>query len=289
MKSLSKICFGCEPLGGVDSGNVDLDEITKAIYKAIDLGVNFFDTAGVYGLGLSEKRLSKILGNLRNNVVIATKGGLSWKKSSSKRSIVIKDSSPIAIRRDVENSLLRLKLECLPIFYVHWPDENTPIQNTFFELLKLKNEGKIMSIGCSNFSVHQLKEACKTTQIDYLQLPINLLSGKFNDEISQICTKNEIKLIAYNVLENGLLTGKLDRNSTFPENDRRSRLPLFKGKKFINVLKRIEELRIEAEKNNSTLLQYSINWVLMQKNLSSVIIGIKNSEQIIENCSIIKN
>ena len=76
--------MGGEPLGGVDSGNVDLDEITKAIHKAIDLGVNFFDTAGVYGLGLSEKRLSKILGNLRNNVVIATKGGLSWKKSSPK-------------------------------------------------------------------------------------------------------------------------------------------------------------------------------------------------------------
>lgn len=289
MKSLSKICFGCEPLGGVDSGNVDLDEITKAIHKALDLGVNFFDTAGVYGLGLSEERLSKILGNLRNKVVIATKGGLSWKKSSTKRSDVFKDSSPIAIRRDVEKSLLRLRLECLPIFYVHWPDENTPIQNTFFELLKLKNEGKIMSIGCSNFSVHQLSEACKITKVDYLQLPINLLSGKLNDEISQFCTNNKIKLIAYNVLENGLLSGKLNKNSFFPENDRRSRLPLFKGEKFINVLKRIDELRIEAEKNNNTLLQYAINWVLVQKNLCSVIIGIKNSEQIIENCSFVKN
>ena len=289
MISLSKICFGCEPLGGVDSGNIDLDEITKAIHKALDLGVNFFDTAGVYGLGLSEERLSKILGNLRSKVIIATKGGLSWKKSSSKRSVVVKDSSPIAIRRDVENSLLRLRLECLPIFYVHWPDENTPIQNTFFELLKLKNEGKIMSIGCSNFSVNQLSEACKTTQVDYLQLPLNLLSSKINDEISQICTNKRIKLIAYNVLENGLLTGKLDQNSSFPENDRRSRLPLFKGEKFINVLKKIEELRIEAEKNNNTLLQYSINRILMQKNLCSVIIGIKKSAQIIENCSFVKN
>ncbi len=289
MISLSKICFGCEPLGGVDSGNVDLDEITKAIHKALDLGVNFFDTAGVYGLGLSEERLSKILGNLRSKVIIATKGGLSWKKSSTKRSVVVKDSSPIAIRRDVENSLLRLRLECLPIFYVHWPDENTPIQNTFFELLKLKNEGKIMSIGCSNFSVNQLSEACKTTQVDYLQLPLNLLSSKINDEISQICNNKRIKLIAYNVLENGLLTGKLDQNSSFPENDRRSRLPLFKGEKFINVLKKIEELRIEAEKNNNTLLQYSINRILMQKNLCSVIIGIKNSKQIIENCSLVKN
>ena len=81
-----------------------------------------------------------------------------------------------------------------------------------------------------------------------MQLPINLLSGKFNDEISEMCTKNRIKLIAYNVLENGLLTGKLDRNSTFPENDRRSRLPLFKGKKFINVLKKIEELKLKLKK-----------------------------------------
>ena len=287
MKKLSLICFGCEPLGGVDSGNVSFDEIEKAIFKALDLGVNFFDTAGAYGLGLSEERLSKILGSQRHEVVIATKGGLSWKKSNSQRSVVIKDSSPNAIRRDVESSLTRLRLECLPIFFVHWPDNNTPIEDTFIELSKLKNEGKINSIGCSNFSAQQLSIACKASQVEYLQLPINLLSGKLDSDISKICTSNKIKVIAYNILENGLLTGKINKNTNFPNNDRRSRLPLFKGVEFINVLNRIEELKVKAIENNGNLLKYSINWVLMQKNISSVIIGIKNSEQIKENYSTI--
>jgi aryl-alcohol dehydrogenase-like predicted oxidoreductase len=289
MKKLSLICFGCEPLGGVDSGNVNFDEIEKAIYKALELGVNFFDTAGVYGLGLSEERLSKILGSRRHEVVIATKGGLSWKKSTSKRSVVIKDSSPTAIRRDVESSLSRLRLECLPIFFVHWPDNNTPIEDTFIELSKLKNEGKINSIGCSNFSAHQLRAACKASQVDYVQLPINILSGGLGSDISKICTNNKIKVIAYNILENGLLSGKLDKNTNFPENDRRSRLPIFQGVEFINVLNRVEKLKVKAVENNLNLLQYSINWVLMQKNISSVIIGIKNPEQIKENCSAIIN
>ena len=289
MKSLSAICFGCEPLGGVDSGNVDLDEIKKAIYKALDLGVNFFDTAGAYGLGLSEERLSKILGSRRHEVVIATKGGLSWKKSTSVRSVVVKDSSPTAIRQDVESSLSRLRLDCLPIFFVHWPDKNTPIEDTFIELSKLKNEGKINSIGCSNFSAHQLRAACIASQVDYVQLPINLLSGRLDSDISKICTNNKIKVIAYNILENGLLSGKLDKNTNFPENDRRSRLPLFQGSEFINVLNRVEELKVKAVENNHNLLQYSINWVLMQKNISSVIVGIKNTEQIKENCSAIIN
>ena len=287
MKSLSPICFGCEPLGGTDSGDVDLSEIKKAIYKALDLGVNFFDTAGAYGLGLSEERLSKILGNRRHEVVIATKGGLSWKKSPSVRSVVIKDSSPAAIRRDVESSLSRLRLESLPIFFVHWPDNNTPIEDTFIELLKIQNEGKIKSIGCSNFSAQQLSAACSISQVDYLQLPINILNGELDSEVSDICTKNKIKVIAYNILENGLLTGKLDKNSNFPENDRRSRLPLFKGIEFINALSRVEELKVKAVENNNNLLKYSINWVLMQKNISSVIIGIKNPVQIEENCSAI--
>ena len=289
MKSLSSICFGCEPLGGTDSGVVDLDEIKKAIHKALDLGVNFFDTAGVYGLGLSEERLSKILGRQRHEVVIATKGGLSWKKSNSIRSVIIKDSSPAAIRRDVESSLSRLRLECLPIFFIHWPDINTPIEDTFIELLKMQKEGKINSIGCSNFSADQLKTACSSSQVDYVQLPVNLISGGIDDEVSSICANNKIKVIAYNVLENGLLTGKLDKNSSFPQSDRRSRLPLFKGNEFINALDIVEKLKIKAIEKNYNLLQYSINWALMQKNISSVIIGIKNTYQIEENWSAILN
>jgi aryl-alcohol dehydrogenase-like predicted oxidoreductase len=283
MKSLSSLCFGCEPLGGTDVGNLDLSAVKKAIHIALDLGVNFFDTAGVYGLGLSEKRLSAILGNRRKDLVIATKGGLSWEKSVSGRSIIIKNSSPTAIRKDVESSLRRLRLDCLPIFFVHWPDIKTPIEDTFVEVFNLQNEGKIQFIGCSNFSAEQIQKACSISKVDYLQLSINLFSNTLNSDISDICERNGIKVIAYNILANGLLTGKLNKNSKFKENDRRSRLPLFKGVKFLNALKKVKKFKIKASENNSNLLNYSINWALKKKNVYSVIIGIKNPKQIKQN------
>jgi len=285
--SVSSICFGCEPLGGVDWGNIDINSIKKAIYKGLDLGVNFFDTAGVYGLGLSEERLSKILGVSRHDVVIATKGGLSWKLKSSGRAIVRRDSSPSSIRKDVETSLQRLRLERLPIFYVHWPDNITPITDTFFELEKIRKEGKIKSIGCSNFSVHQIEEACSVSKVEYIQQPINLLDGLLDKNIEKICTQQRIKVIAYNVLAFGLLSGKYQKNSYFSENDRRSRLDLFKGDNFENALRVVEKLKIEASENDRTILQHSISWVLSQKNVASAIVGIKNPNQMEENWSAI--
>ncbi len=287
-KKISKICFGCEPLGGVDWGNVNIHHIRDAIYKSLDLGVNFFDTAAVYGLGLSEERLSKILGQQRHDVVIATKGGLAWENGKKYgRATIVRDSSPKAIRGDVESSLKRLRLEVLPIFYIHWPDKNTLIEDTFDELMSLKYDGKIESIGCSNFSAQQLQQACNTSQVDYIQMPVNILRGKMDQNISNICTENNIEVIAYNVLANGLLTGKYDENSCFLENDRRSRLSLFKGREYIQALDTIEELKIEAAKNDNSILQYAINWTLDQRNVSSVVLGVKNTQQIEDNWSAI--
>lgn len=283
MKNLSPICFGCEPLGGTDNGYFNYTSISKAINIAIDLGINFFDTAGVYGLGLSEKRLSKILGKRRHNLMIATKGGLSWNKVKSGRSVIVTDSSPLAIRKDVESSLSRLGLETLPIFFIHWPDKKTAFEETFTELVNLKNEGKIRAIGCSNFSAQQLQEACTFSKIDYLQIPINLLNNPLSTDISKICDENKIKIVAYNTLAHGLLAGKLNQNSVFLENDRRSRLSLFKGAEFINALKKVDDLKLLCINLNTNLLQYSISWVLKQQNVCSAIIGIKDHHQVKEN------
>ena len=285
MKNLPPICFGCEPLGGTDWGDVNMDDMKQAIHAALDLGVNFFDTAGVYGLGLSEERLSKILGDHRHDVVIATKGGLSWNSDNLGRASIHKDSSSSAIRKDVESSLRRLRLECLPIFYIHWPDENIPFSETFGELEKIRDEGKIESIGCSNFSVSQMKEASSISKIKYTQLPINILSGALDKDIEDICTKKEIAIIAYNVLANGLLSGKYHKDSIFPKNDRRSHLPLFRGALYHEALETIKELKVRASCNDMSISQYAINWTLSQPNILSAIVGIKNSQQIKDNWS----
>jgi aryl-alcohol dehydrogenase-like predicted oxidoreductase len=287
---LSPICFGCEPLGGTDWGDVNILDIERAIHRALELGVNFFDTAAIYGLGQSEKRLSHILGEYRHEVVIATKGGLSWNHSnSSERAIVSRDISPIAIQKDIENSLRRLRLDCLPIFFIHWPGSIIQIQTTFEVLMRMHIDGKIASIGCSNFSKKQVEAACSVADVRYIQIPLNILSGQIDEDIVSICKKYNIKIIVYNVLASGLLTGKYDNQSKFPSNDRRSRLPLFQGKQYLDALSRIAELRMHSEMSKRTLAQNAIHWVLKQPNVVSAILGIKNSKQIEENCAAVTN
>src|SRR5690348_16088167 len=171
---LSRICFGCEPLGGTDWGEVDVSAIADAVEAALEAGINFFDTAAVYGLGLSEERLSAILGERRHDVVIATKGGLTWTMGAAGgRATVSRDSSLRELQLGVEGSLRRLRLEWLPVYYIHWPDPRTELRYSFEFLMKLKAEGRIGRIGCSNFSAAQIRAASDVSDVSLVQLPLN--------------------------------------------------------------------------------------------------------------------
>lgn len=282
MKSvISPLCFGCEALGGTDWGNSDLGSIEKAISRAVEIGVNFFDTAQVYGLGLSETRLAKALGNNRHDLIIATKGGLEWQtRSRNSRATVTRNSRPDFIVKGVEQSLRRLSIDTIPIYYVHWPDESTPFQHTFDALDRLKDEGKIRSIGCSNFTLAQINQVLQHTTIDYLQVPFSLFQRDILGHFSSFCEANSISVIAYNVLYSGLLSGKYDETSKFLANDRRSRLPSFQGDTFGALLKKADSFRVAAQKHNMDLIGYSIAWVLQHEFVGSVITGIKDVKQL---------
>jgi aryl-alcohol dehydrogenase-like predicted oxidoreductase len=284
---LSKICFGCEPLGGTDWGQIDVSDIASAISRALELGVNFFDTADVYGLGVSETRLSEFLGAKRHEVVIATKGGLSWTDApSGGRAIISRDSSPKYLRGAVEASLRRLRLDCIPVYFIHWPDPNTEIRSTFECLAKLRDEGKIGYIGCSNFSAAQVKEACEVSEVSLVQLPMNLLGEDMDADMAEWVQMKSIGVVAYNVLANGLLTGKYNENSRFPSNDRRSRLPLFQGDAYRRALQQVADISAAAQAENLTCAQYAISRVLRRAGVVSAILGIKNSQQLEENCRV---
>ena len=281
---ISRICFGCEPLGGADWGPVSVPDIASAISRALELGVNFFDTADVYGLGMSETRLSEILGARRHDVVIATKGGLSWREATSGgRATVSRDSSPAYLRTAVEASLRRLRLDRLPVYFIHWPDPGTEIRYTFEFLSKLKAEGKIGHIGCSNFSAAQVRAACEVSEVSFVQLPVNLLDDDIELEMAELVKQKAIGVVAYNVLANGLLTGKYNANSRFSQDDRRSRLPLFQGEAFRRALQQVAEISVRAETENLTCAQYAISSVLRRGDVVSAILGVKNREQIEEN------
>jgi aryl-alcohol dehydrogenase-like predicted oxidoreductase len=288
LKSLSKICFGCEPLGGEDWGRVDIDEIAAAIDVALDLGVNCFDTADVYGLGLSETRLSKLLGPRRHDVVIATKGGLSWQDNpAGGRAIVSRDSSPKYLEAAVEASLRRLRIDTLPIYFIHWPDPNTDIRLSFACLSRLQAKGKLGRIGCSNFNVSQLRLACEVADISYVQMPLNILSVDPDAEFREEVCRRRLGVFAYNALANGMLTGKFGRSARFPENDRRSRLPMFSGAAFEQAIKKVSEIEKLALATGVTCAQYVISKVVARPEVVSVVLGIKTEEQAKENCAVL--
>jgi len=282
--SVSRFCFGCEPLGGADWGDdVDVVEIEEAIELALDRGVNFFDTADVYGLGLSEIRLSEILGARRHDLVIATKGGVSWKKQKNGRAITRIDCSPGYIRAAVEKSLVRLRLERIPVYYIHWPQQDRDIAEAVETLYELQQSGKIGVIGCSNFSEQQLQRALEFAPVRLLQIPVNVLIDEPSPGIVDISRKSGIGIVGYNVLASGLLTGKYDVNSVFPVTDRRSRLPQFSGEGLRASIKRVEELRIEAKRSGLSLAQYAIKQALDKPGVEAAIVGIKRSRQFMEN------
>lgn len=285
--NFSKICFGCEPLGGFNWGNVNLSQIEKAISISIDLGINFFDTADVYGLGLSEKRLSRILGEKRHEMIIATKGGVSWKKKGSKI-ITSRNISAKYIRLAVEDSLRRLRLDILPVYFIHWPDNKSDILETFSLLARLQEEQKIGLIGCSNFSYEEIQKALKVSDISLIQAPLNIIDGMPDKKILKLCTKKDIKIVAYNVLYSGLLSGKYNEDSKFLKNDRRSRLKSFSKKNLKENFKIINKLKEKSEKTNQSLLKLSLDWPFKNENVLSLITGIKNSKQIIENVMALK-
>lgn len=283
---VSNICFGCEPLGGADWGEVDVVAIAGAVERALELGVNFFDTADVYGLGLSEIRLSEILGTKRHDVVIATKGGMSWQHSmSGGRATIRRNSSPEYLRGAVEASLRRLRLERLPIYFIHWPDPYTDVRATFEFLDRMQDAGKIGWIGCSNFSAVQVSQACQAAEVSYVQLPLNILGDDMDPSMQQVVHDNDIGVVAYNVLANGLLTGKYGPSASFPENDRRSRLSLFQGEAYRQALSRVREIAAAAEVEGLTCAQYSIAKVVGRAEVTSAILGIKSRRQIEENCA----
>jgi aryl-alcohol dehydrogenase-like predicted oxidoreductase len=276
--NFSRICFGCEPLGGFNWGDVDIHQIEKAINLSLDLGLNFFDTADVYGLGLSEERLSSILGSRRHDLIISTKGGVSWKKKGLEIE-TSRNSSKNYIRSAVEKSLKRLKIDILPVYFVHWPDNFSNIEETFSMLNELQDEEKIGLIGCSNFTPIDIKKALNVCDLSLIQLPMNSIIELPDQETLNICKEFKIKILAYNVLASGMLSGKFDYSAKFPETDRRHRLEDFSSTHFSKQLKKVEILKVKAKKKNLSLLDFSIQWALRHENVLSVITGIKNLDQ----------
>jgi aryl-alcohol dehydrogenase-like predicted oxidoreductase len=282
---VSAIGFGCWEMGGNQYGVVEDSEEVRAVHRAIDLGVTLFDTAAIYGHGHSEEVLGRALGNRRNDVVLVTKGGLSWEVvgGPSRR-----DSSRGAILQGLEDSLRRLGTDHVDLFLIHWPDVNTPFEETMGALNELIRTGKTRYVGVSNFSAEQLRRCRPLAPICANQVGYNLFDRRWERQMFPAARELGIGIMAYGPMAHGLLTGALTRDTTFLDWDWRSKgtafgQALFTGENFPRNLEVVDQLKRVAEGLGTTLPKLAIAWVLNHPAVSVALAGTRTPAEIEHN------
>ncbi len=273
---VSRIGFGCAPMGGYDYGRVNDEDSILAIHTALDGGINFFDTADVYGFGHAEEVLGKALGNDRKNAIVATKFGFAWNSAGK----VSRDCSPQRLVKAIEDSLRRLGLDVIPLYQMHCIDENVPLVGTLEALAKCQKEGKVNWIGLSNVEPDVLEEAQRVCKVVSIQSSYNLLRRQVEENLLFSCRRKGTAFLAHTPLARGFLTGKYDAHHAFKEPDTRSKSTYFSSE--LNIEKRDVLYRVNkcAEKYNKTSTQIALRWILDNPVVTSLILGIKNESQV---------
>jgi len=281
---VSRLAFGGEPLGGADWGKVDEAQAEAAVERALELGINFFDTADVYGLGRAEERLARALGHKRHEVVIVSKFGVNWEVDpQGGRARTFLDASPRRVVEALEKSLRRLHVDCLPLYLIHWPDPNTPLADTLEALEKCRQAGKVRYIGVSNFPAPLIREAHRRLSLGAVEFSYNLLQHRTDAEVLTCCQELGLSGVAYGCLAQGLLTGKYGAESRFDEGDRRHRLQHFQGETLRKNLEIVERVKQMSTRYDKSPAQLAIQWVLETPAIACAIVGAKSPVQMDDN------
>jgi len=259
---VSRIAIGTWAIGGWMWGGTDEAESVSTIQAALNHGITVVDTAPVYGFGRSEEIVGKAIaeGSLRSRVVIATKVGLEWKDGK-----IFRNASRDRIKREFEDSLRRLRTDHIDIYQVHWPDPQTPIEETAEAMHRLFKEGKIGAIGVSNFSVGQMEQFRRTAPIHVLQPPYNLFEREIEAEILPYCRKNKIAIFGYGALCRGLLSGRMQADTAFSGDDLRRADPKFQQPRYGQYLAAVQRLdRLARERFGKRVIHLAVRWMLDQ-------------------------
>ena len=279
--AISRIGFGCAAIGGYDYGPTNTTESVAAIVAALEAGITLFDTADVYGLGHSEELLASALHTHRTDTVIATKGGVAWDSAGRTR----RDLSPNYLRHAIDSSLRRLRRDRIDLYQLHWPDSRVPIADSIGELVRARDAGKLQSIGLCNFPKHLLHEAAQIAPITAIQVPRSLLEAQWQPTIDWCTTLFGSSVLCYNVLAQGLFSGKYNADSAFTGTDLRGRSALFRGEPLHRGLAIVERLRQIAAKHSVSPSQVAISAVLAQPGVTVALAGIKSPAQAAENAA----
>ena len=281
---LTTVGFGAWAIGGggwaFGWGPQDDDESVRAIHRALDLGVNWIDTAAVYGLGHSEEVVARALSDRPGRVIVATKCGLRWRENGAVYGSLRADS----IREEVEDSLRRLRLETIDLYQIHWPNPGRQIEEGWGTVAELVREGKIRHAAVSNFSVAQMKRAQAIHPIASLQPPYSMVDRAVEADVLPFCAEHRIGVVAYSPLQNGLLTGTFSRQrlEQLDPGDWRHKSPSFQEPVFGKTLELVRRLEPLARDAQRTPAQLAIAWVLRRPEVTSAIVGARRPEQIEE-------
>jgi aryl-alcohol dehydrogenase-like predicted oxidoreductase len=260
----SRIALGTWAIGGwMWGGSTDVGESIETIRSAIARGITLIDTAPVYGFGRSEAIVGMALsGGLRDRAVIATKGGLEWEGGK-----VWRNSSPARIRKEVEESLRRLRTDYIDLYQVHWPDPLVPVHETAEALARLLKEGKIRAIGVSNYSALQMAQFRQAAPLHSVQPPYNLFEREAEADVLPYATRHDIAVLCYGALCRGLLAGTITATTRFQGDDLRRKDPKFQEPRFSQYLAAVTALdKYARERYGRPVLALAVRWVLDQGN-----------------------
>ncbi|UOQ85368.1 aldo/keto reductase [Gracilibacillus salinarum] len=273
---VNPVGLGTNAVGGHNLyPNLNEETGKDLIRMAIDQGMNFLDTAYIYGLGRSEELIGEVLQEIgkRNEMIVATKGSHRYEGDD-----IVNDNTPAFLRKTVEDSLKRLKTDYIDLFYIHFPDEDTPKYEAVGALQELKDQGKIRAIGVSNFSIKQLEEANQDGYVDVYQGEYNLINRKVEEDIFPFVQENSISFVPYFPLAAGLLAGKYTKDTQF--NDLRQNMEQFKGERFERELARVDQLKEIASNKGVDVAHLVLAWYLNHPAIDSIIPGAKKTDQV---------
>lgn len=253
------------------------DQSIAAIHAALDAGVNWIDTAAVYGLGHSEEVVAKAVAGRANRPYIFTKCSLTWNDKGEIGHSLRADS----VRRELEGSLRRLKVDTIDLYQIHWPDPESEIEEGWQTLAALQREGKVRYIGVSNFNAAQMKRISKIAPITSLQPNYNIVTRDIEREILPYCRENHIGVIVYSPMKSGLLTGKMTREriAALPKDDFRPRTASFQEPLLSRNLGLVEVLRKIGDHHGRTPGEVAIAWTLRDPVVTGAIVGMRSADQ----------
>ncbi|HSS16622.1 MAG TPA: aldo/keto reductase [Candidatus Dormibacteraeota bacterium] len=281
---ITPVGFGAWAIGGAGWefgwGDQDDKDSIAAIHRALELGVNWIDTAAVYGMGHSEEVVASALSSCSGTrPYVFTKCGLL----GDEQGYVHRNLRANSIRRECENSLRRLKVDAIDLYQIHWPSED--LEEGWGEMARLQKEGKVRWIGVSNFDASQLRRAERIAPVTSLQPPYSLVRREIEPDILPYCQSHGIGVIVYSPMQSGLLTGAMTRERVekLPDSDWRSRDPEFREPKLSKNLALVERLRKVGQKYGAPPGQVAVAWVLRNPAVTAAIVGARSSQQVEQN------